>query len=54
MSTVKTNQLMLFKETIFYYENSYETYTDSMQNTEIFNVKAGGTYSNHCTLKGLG
>jgi hypothetical protein len=31
-------------------------HTDTLrgQNTDLFNVKAGGVYSNHWTLKGLG
>jgi hypothetical protein len=44
---------MLFKEiTPVYSENHTEgRYSLWGENAEIFNIKSGGTYNNHCTSK---
>ena len=36
----------------YYYDDGKHTDTLSRQSTELMNVKLGGTYINHCALKG--
>jgi hypothetical protein len=46
---------MLFGETVAVYCENRTEHTDTLlcgQNAEFLYVKAGGTYSNHWTLKG--
>jgi hypothetical protein len=45
---------MLFGETVAVYCENHTEHTDTlcMQNEELLNVKAGGTYNYHCDLKG--
>jgi translation initiation factor IF-1 len=52
VSTTKPNRLMLFGETVAVYCENHTEHTDTLcgQNAEY--VKARGTYSNHCSLKG--
>jgi len=46
------NQLMLFTEILsVYFENRTHQYISCVQNIQFVNVKKGGKYSNHCTLK---
>jgi hypothetical protein len=45
---------MLFGETVALYCENHTEHTDALcgQNAEFWYVKAGGTYSDHCSLKG--
>jgi hypothetical protein len=45
---------MLFRETVAVYCENHTEHTNTLcgQNVEFEYVKAGGTYSNHCALKG--
>jgi hypothetical protein len=45
---------MLFGETATVYCENHTEHTNTLceQNAEFFNVKVGGTYSNHWALKG--
>jgi hypothetical protein len=44
------NWLMLFREIIAVYSEDHTKHVNALcgQNVELLNVKAGGTYSNHC------
>jgi len=54
VSVVKTSQLMLYREIIAVCSEIHTKHTNTVcgQNVEFFNVKPGGTYSDHCALKG--
>jgi hypothetical protein len=45
---------MLFREIIVVYSENHMKHINTRcgKNAEFFNVKAGGTYSYHCALKG--
>jgi hypothetical protein len=45
---------MLFRETVAVYCENHTEHKDAQwgHNAEFWYVKAGGTYSNHCALKG--
>jgi hypothetical protein len=46
---------MLFRETVAVYCDNHTEHTDALcgQNAQFGNIKAGGTYSNHCALNQL-
>jgi hypothetical protein len=52
VTTTEPNRLMLFGETVAAYCENRTEHTDTLcgQNAEFWCVKAGGTYSNHCSL----
>jgi hypothetical protein len=45
---------MLFREAIDVHSEDREKHINTLceWNADLLNVKAGGTYNNHCTLKG--
>jgi hypothetical protein len=54
-SATKTNQLMLFRETVAVYCENHTEHIDTLcgQNAELPIVKVRGTYSYHCEFKVL-
>jgi hypothetical protein len=54
VTTTKPNRLMLFGETVAVYCENHTEHTDTLrgQNAEFWYVKAGGTYSDHWSIKG--
>jgi hypothetical protein len=54
MSVIKTSQLMLYIEIIAVCSQIHTKHINILcgQNTEFFDVKAGGTYSDHWALGG--
>ena len=55
MSVIKTSQLMLYREIIAVCSEIQTKHINTVcgQNVELVNVKPGGTYSDHRTMKGL-
>jgi hypothetical protein len=56
VSATKPSRLMLFRETLAVYCENRMEHTDTLcvcgwGECRVFNVKAGGTYSYHCSLK---
>jgi len=53
MSGMKTSRLMLYREIIAVCSQIHTKYINILcgQNVELLNVKAGGTYSDHCALE---
>jgi hypothetical protein len=51
-SVMKINRLVFFREIIAVYCDNYLKDMICRQNAELFVVKASGTYSNHCALRG--
>jgi hypothetical protein len=53
VSAKKTNQLMLFGEIVPVYCENPMKHINILcgQNSQVFNVNAGGTYNGHCALK---
>jgi hypothetical protein len=53
VSMTTTNRLMLFRETVAVYCENHMEHTNTLcgQNAEFWDVKAGGTYSDHWALK---
>jgi hypothetical protein len=45
---------MLFRETVAVYCENHTEHTNTIfgENPELWYVKAGGTYNNHCALNG--
>jgi hypothetical protein len=52
VSATEPNRLMLLRETVAVYCENHTEHTDTLcgQTAEVFNVKPGGIYSNHCDL----
>jgi len=53
VSVIKTSQLMLYREIIAVCSQFHTKHINALceQNVELFKVKPGGTYSDHCELK---
>ena len=52
---MKTSQLMLYREIIAVCSEIHTKHINTLcgQNVELFNVKPGGTYSDHCASSGV-
>jgi len=54
MSVIKTNQSILYREIIAVCSEIHAKHINTLcgQNTQLLNVKVGGTYSDHWALEG--